>query len=119
MIGVIVLKQFQRFVKVKNGIPFKNSLFFYFMLIHHLNNVKHGVTIQEHGFHALKLNYWLIWFINQRALYNHELSVMRHPASLASASASVHTPLGTGLDIETSYLVHICTYAPHICTSNI
>ena len=28
-------------------------------------------------------------------------------------------PPGTGLDIETSYLVHICTYIPHICTSNI
>ena len=47
MIGVIVLKQFQKFVKVKNGTPFKNSLFFYFMLIHHLSNVKNGVTIRE------------------------------------------------------------------------
>ena len=30
-------------------------------------------------------------------------------------------PPGTGLNIETSYLVHIiiCTYVPHICTSNI
>ena len=47
MIGVIVLKQFQKFVKVKNGTPFKNSLFFYFMLIHHLSSVEHGVTIRE------------------------------------------------------------------------
>ena len=47
MIGVIVLKQFQKFVKVKNGTPFKNSLFFYFMLIHHLSNVEHGATIRE------------------------------------------------------------------------
>ena len=47
MIEVIVLKQFQKFVKVKNGTPFKNSLFFYFMLIQHLNNVEHGVTIRE------------------------------------------------------------------------
>ena len=30
------------------------------------------------------------------------------------------TPLlATGLNIQTSYLVHICTYAPHVCTSNI
>ena len=29
-----------------------------------------------------------------------------------------HTP-DTWLDIETSYLVHICTYVSHICTSNI
>ena len=28
-------------------------------------------------------------------------------------------PPGTGLDIETSYLVHICTYVPNISTSNI
>ena len=47
MIGVIVLKQFQKFVKVKNGTSFKNSLFFYFMLKHHLSNVEHGVTILE------------------------------------------------------------------------
>ena len=47
MIGVIVLKQFQKFVKVKNGTPFKNFLFFYLMLIHHLSNIKHGVTIRE------------------------------------------------------------------------
>ena len=47
MIGVIVLKQFQKFVKVKNGTLSKNSLFFYFMLIHHLSNVEHGVTIRE------------------------------------------------------------------------
>ena len=26
---------------------------------------------------------------------------------------------GTGLYIETSYLVHICTWVPHVCTSNI
>ena len=28
-------------------------------------------------------------------------------------------PLATGLDIEAFYMVHICTYVPHICTSNI
>ena len=27
-------------------------------------------------------------------------------------------PPATGLDIETSYLVSMCTYFPHICTSN-
>ena len=28
-------------------------------------------------------------------------------------------PHGTGLDIEASYLVHTCTYVPHMFTSNI
>ena len=28
-------------------------------------------------------------------------------------------PSGIVLDIETSYWVHMCTYIPHICTSNI
>ena len=28
-------------------------------------------------------------------------------------------PPGTGLYIETSYLVYLCTCVPHICTSNI
>ena len=39
------------------------------------------------------LDFWLIWFINQRTLYSHELSVMRHHPALALASAlvSVHT----------------------------
>ena len=48
MIGVIVLKQFQKFLKVKNGTPCKNFLSLYFMLIHHLSNIEHGVTIREH-----------------------------------------------------------------------
>ena len=46
----IVLKQFYKFVKVNNSTPFKNSLFFYFMLIHHLSNVEHGVTIRKREF---------------------------------------------------------------------
>ena len=64
MIGVIVLKQFQKFVKVKNGTPFKNSLFFYFMLIHHLSNVEHGLTIREsdkvHG-QFFKMRHICLW----------------------------------------------------------
>ena len=53
-VKVIGLKQFQKFVKVKNSTPFKNSPFFYFMLIHHLSNVKHGVTIRERVCHCEK-----------------------------------------------------------------
>ena len=39
------------------------------------------------------------------------------PSSLELVSSlvlalSVHTPPGTGLDIETSYLLHMCTYIP-------
>ena len=69
-------------------------------------------------------DFWLIWFINQRALYNHALSVMRHRHHWCwrhhHRCWHLCTPLlATGLDIQTSYLVHICTYAPHICTSNI
>ena len=60
--------------------------------------------------------FWLIWFINQRALYSHALSMViigiimcwhwhrhRHLCT---------PPPGTWLDIETSYLIHIC--APHM-----
>ena len=36
-------------------------------------------------------SFWLIWFINQRALYNHALSIVRRRPVLASALASVHT----------------------------
>ena len=49
---------------------------------------------------ANSLSFWLILFINQRALYNHELSVIHH--------RPVSHPPDTGLDIETSYLVHMC-----------
>ena len=42
------------------------------------------------------LTCWLIWFINQRALYNHALSVVCHchwhrPASVLASLLSVHT----------------------------
>ena len=66
--------------------------------------------------------FWHIWFINQRALYNHALSVV------IGIIIGVHRwhhhhlckpPPGTGLDRETSYLEYTCTYAPHVCTSNI
>ena len=33
-------------------------------------------------------------------------------SSLLSMSSSVQSPLGTGLGMETSYLVYMCTYAP-------
>ena len=56
MIGDIVLKQFQKFVKVKNGTPFKSSFFFCFILIHHLSNVEHGVMIWECVVRKVKLN---------------------------------------------------------------
>ena len=43
---------------------------------------------------------WLIWFINQRALCNHELSVVhRRPVSLASCigvGICAHLPLAQG-----------------------
>ena len=68
-------------------------------------------------------SFWLTWFINQRALYNHALSHHHHwhhpMLASVSVSSSGHTSPGTWLDIETSYLVHICTYVPHICTPNI
>ena len=67
-------------------------------------------------------NFWLIWFINQRASYNHALCV-----GILCQCWCQHWHwyclciplLATGLNIKTSYLVHICTYVPHICTSNI
>ena len=48
-------------------------------------------------------------------------TIMLCPLSLASLSlvSSVHTSPSTGLDIETSYFVYICTNVAHICTSNI
>ena len=56
----------------------------------------------------LTYSFWLIWFINQRALRNHVLSVMHHCYwHCCHPVSSVHTSPGTGLDIETSYLVHI------------
>ena len=68
-------------------------------------------------------SFWLIWFINQRALCNHELSIMHHHHWCQHCwhwhRHLCTPPSGTGLDIETSYLVHICTYIPHICSLNI
>ena len=63
--------------------------------------------------------YWFVWFINQRAFYNHAF-----PSCFILRGRTVFcrlcTPLlATGLNIETSYLVQMCTYAPHKCTSNI
>ena len=58
----------------------------------------------------LFLCFWLIWFINQRASYNHELSIVHHHCH--SHFHLCTPPFGTRLDIETSYLVYICMYAP-------
>ena len=64
--------------------------------------------------------YWLIWFINQRALYNHALSIVRRPACHHWHRHHLYTPLvATDLNIQILYLVHMCTYVPDICTSNI
>ena len=46
---------------------------------------------------------------NQRALYNHALSIV-----VGVGIVCTHRPPGTGLDIETSYFVHTCTSVPHI-----
>ena len=61
------------------------------------------------------LRFWLIWFINQRALYNHTLSIMHRRWHCHLCT----TPPGTGLDIEALYFVYICTYTLHVCTSDI
>ena len=63
--------------------------------------------------------FWLICFISQRALYNHALSVVRHSCQRhwCHWHWCLCTPLlATGLNTETPYLVHMCTYAPHMCT---
>ena len=61
---------------------------------------------------SIFLSFWLIWFISQRAFF-HALTIMCHHHWLCTP------PPGTGLDIETSYLVYICTCVPHICPLNI
>ena len=58
------------------------------------------------------LNFWLIWFINHRALYNNASCIIVMCRCWHRTCA--HLPFGTGLDIETSYLVYICT---HLCPS--
>ena len=72
---------------------------------------------------VLICSFWLISFINQRALYNHALSIIIIGIVLCQHQRwhwhLCPPPPGTWLDIETSYLVHICTHVPHICTSNI
>ena len=55
---VIVFKQFQKFENVKNVTPFKNTVFFYFMLIHHLKMVRKHELVHNRDkniFHAFKL----------------------------------------------------------------
>ena len=58
----------------------------------------------------------MIWLINQRALYNHALSIIIG-VSIIVLHWHWHLytpPPATGLYVETLYLVHICTYAPHL-----
>ena len=60
--------------------------------------------------------FWLIWFINQRALYSHAFPIL-HRRRWCHWHHWFHlcTPLpATGLNIGTSYLVFICTYYMHI-----
>ena len=62
------------------------------------------------------MGFWLIWFINQRALYNHALSIVVGIGIIVIGIVIVGVvcahPTATGLDIETLYLVYICTYIP-------
>ena len=57
------------------------------------------------------LTFWFFWFINQRALYNHALSIVRHRRWCHWCSLCRHL-IATGLNRETSYFVYICTNAP-------
>ena len=83
MIEVIVLKQFQKFVKVKNGTPFKNCLFFYFMLIHHLSHVEHGVTIREREHDHLLCNesIFYVCYISHRMFLFSDIQLPSSPSS--------------------------------------
>ena len=59
--------------------------------------------------------FWLIWFFNQRAFFNHALSIVGLGIGIILHCRCLCTPPpGTGLDIETSYLVYMCTYVPHV-----
>ena len=68
--------------------------------------IKYHKNSQEKYHKNYHYYFWLIWCINQRALYNHELSVVRR---WCWCRCLCTPPPGTGLDIETSYLVQICT----------
>ena len=67
-------------------------------------------TIWSQRFFCNRSDFWLIWFINQRALYSHALSIVVGVIGIIIIIFA--PPPGTGLDIKTSYLVHTCTYTP-------
>ena len=99
--------------------------------VHNLLEVSFCLFVSNYNFETVSQNneamkcwsFWLIWFINQRALYNHALSVIVIGVILHRHQHQHHLlctpPPGTWLDIEASYLVPICTYIPHICSPNI
>ena len=60
------------------------------------------------NFRPISDPFWLIWFINQRALCNHAFFVV---VGVIGIICAPHPP-GTGLDIEISYLVYIFTIYP-------
>ena len=54
-----------------------------------------------------------------KSLFNCALSVIIGIGVIIIGIIIICAPPSTGLDIETSYLVHICTYVPYKCTENI
>ena len=65
---------------------------------------------------AFRSRFWLIWFINQRALHNHALSVVRHRPAVLSAS-SVHTSSNHSLrhrNFMFGMIVPICTKCTYV-----
>ena len=82
-------------------------------------NTPHCVVhfIKCNVIYLYKQCFWLIWFINQRALYNHALSIIVIGVILHQHWCWHHClytpPPGTWLDIETSYLVHMSPIYAH------
>ena len=68
-------------------------------------------------FVILTCSFWLIW-LSTKEPYTimNELSIVVISIIIGIICTP---PPGTGLDVETSYFVNICTYMPHICMSNI
>ena len=61
---------------------------------------------------VLHFTFWLIWFISQRALYNHASCVVVLRRRWHQCW-HLTPPLATGLNIEALYLVYLCIYVPH------
>ena len=81
--------------------------------------IRHPEVVKAESRYIMVEIFWLICFINQRALYNHALSVVRRRCWCRHWHHwCLCTPLtATGLNIETSYSVHLCTYVPiYMCT---